>query len=248
MFIKNTLMVALATGLVLSCSRSEPEHAAAEPTATAAPPPAPEAAPADPTVVDPAHYKTEFENDRVRIVRITYGPNEGSVMHYHPDNVAVFLTDNTAEMTLPGGDTVEISLKAGQAMFEAAGEHLPKNTSDQPLEVVLVELKDAGSPPSAAAGPDPTQVDADHYTTEFDNDRVRVVRIAYGPGEESVMHYHPDSVAVFLTDHRVQMTGPDGETSQIGASAGEAIFMPAGQHLPKNISESAWELLLVELK
>ncbi len=248
MFIRNALLVALATGLVLSCSKSEPDNNAPEPTATVAPAPAPQPAPADPTVVDSDHYKTEFENDRVRIVRISYGPNDGSVMHYHPDNVAVFLTDNTAEMTLPGGDTVEVSITAGQAMFEPAGEHLPRNASDLPLEVVLVELKDAESPASAADGPDPTQADADHYTTEFENDRVRVVRIAYGPGEESVMHYHPDSVAVFLTDHLVQMTGPDGETSEIGASAGEAIFMPAGQHLPKNISESAWELLLVELK
>ena len=30
----------------------------------------------DATVVDPEHYTVEFENDYVRIVRISYGPNE----------------------------------------------------------------------------------------------------------------------------------------------------------------------------
>ncbi len=95
---------------------------------------------------------------------------------------------------------------------------------------------------------DPTVVDSSHYTAEFENDRVRIVRIAYGAGEESVMHYHSDSVAVFLTDHLVQMTMPDGETEEVSAKSGEAIFLPAGQHLPKNISDAPWELILVELK
>ncbi len=42
---------------------------------------------------------------------------------------------------------------------------------------------------------DPVKVDSKHYKIEFENDRVRVVRIKYGPGEKSVMHSHPESVA-----------------------------------------------------
>ena len=61
-------------------------------------------------------------------------------------------------------------------------------------------------------------------------------------------HYHPDSVAVFLTDHLVQMTSPDGSTSEMKVAAGESMFAPAGQHLPKNISGKPMELILVELK
>src|SRR2546422_5729557 len=37
----------------------------------------------DAVKVDPKHYKVELENDRVRVVRITYGPREKSVMHGH---------------------------------------------------------------------------------------------------------------------------------------------------------------------
>ena len=32
-------------------------------------------------------------------------------------------------------------MKPGQTMLVPAGEHLPENVSDQPFEVVLVELK-----------------------------------------------------------------------------------------------------------
>ncbi len=45
----------------------------------------------DPVKVDPKHYKVEFENAQVRVLRIRYGPHEKSVMHDHPDSVAVLL-------------------------------------------------------------------------------------------------------------------------------------------------------------
>jgi hypothetical protein len=38
----------------------------------------------DPVKVDPSHYKVELEKDRVRVLRINYGPRERSVMHGHP--------------------------------------------------------------------------------------------------------------------------------------------------------------------
>jgi glycine betaine/choline ABC-type transport system substrate-binding protein len=38
-------------------------------------------------------YRVTFENDQVRLLRINYGPNEKSVMHEHPNSIAVFLTD-----------------------------------------------------------------------------------------------------------------------------------------------------------
>ncbi len=95
----------------------------------------------DPVVVDPGHYKVEFENDQVRVLRITYGPNEKSVMHYHPTAVGVFLDDMKVQFTLPDGQTVEDQGKAGEATWTEAGPHLPQNLTDQPFELILVELK-----------------------------------------------------------------------------------------------------------
>jgi hypothetical protein len=48
---------------------------------------------ADPVKVDPKHYKIEFENERVRVLRIRYGAGEKSVMHSDPESISVFLTD-----------------------------------------------------------------------------------------------------------------------------------------------------------
>ncbi len=252
-----TILIFALTSLLwgVSCSKSEPEAAPEpQPAAEAAPELAPEpAAPEvaggpDPTVVDAAHYSAEFENERVRILRITYGPGEASVMHYHPDSVAVFLTELLVEMTMPDGSTEEMVAGAGDANFTEAVMHMGRNVGEHPLELVEIELKPGAPSMAEPDGPDSTVVDPAHYSTEFENERVRIVRIAYGPGEASVMHYHPDSVAVFLTEHLVEMTMPDGSTEEIEAGAGDVLFIPAGLHLPRNIAEEAWELVLVELK
>ena len=95
----------------------------------------------DPTVVDAKHYKVMFENDQVRVLKITYGPGEKSVMHEHPNGVAVFVTDGQIKFELPDGKSQDATVKAGEAMFAPGGKHLPENVGDKPFEVVLVELK-----------------------------------------------------------------------------------------------------------
>jgi quercetin dioxygenase-like cupin family protein len=95
----------------------------------------------DPVKVDAKHYKVEFENDQVRVLRITYGAHEKSVMHDHPANVAVFLTDGTARFTLADGKTVDAPAKAGSIQWDAGGKHLPENVGDKPFELIVVELK-----------------------------------------------------------------------------------------------------------
>jgi beta-alanine degradation protein BauB len=85
----------------------------------------------------------------VRVLRVHYGPHEKSVMHHHPDSVITCITDMHAKFNMPDGTSVVQDMKAGQTMFTPAGTHLPENTSDAPMEGVLVELKH----PAAAAKP-----------------------------------------------------------------------------------------------
>ena len=96
----------------------------------------------DAVKADPQHYTVEFENDRVRVIRIKYGPGEKSVMHTHGPNVTISLTDTAVRMTLPDGTSAEVTGEAGTTLWRDAEEHLPENLSDEPLEVVLVELKE----------------------------------------------------------------------------------------------------------
>jgi hypothetical protein len=95
----------------------------------------------DAVKVDAKHYKVEFENEHVRVLRITYGPGEKSVMHEHLPNVAVFLTDTKGKFTMPDGTTQEFENKAGTTQWDPGGKHLPESRSDKPFELILVEIK-----------------------------------------------------------------------------------------------------------
>ena len=100
----------------------------------------------DAAKVDAKHYKVEFQNSRVRIVRAHYGPHEKSVMHSHPDSVAIFQTDGRVKFTFPNGKTEERDMKAGQALWTPAVRHLPENLTDNDMEVILVEFKTRRKP------------------------------------------------------------------------------------------------------
>jgi uncharacterized RmlC-like cupin family protein len=53
----------------------------------------------------------------------------------------VHLTDAHVRFTFPDGKTEEVGVKAGEVLSYPAGEHLPENLSDQPLELVFFECK-----------------------------------------------------------------------------------------------------------
>ena len=97
--------------------------------------------PADPVQVDSGHYRVLLENDVVRVLKISYGPGEKSVMHWHPAHIAVGITDSHVRMSFPDGSTQDLTLAAGDVIEAPAGEHLPENLTDQPMEVVAIELK-----------------------------------------------------------------------------------------------------------
>lgn len=103
--------------------------------------PKPQLAVQDPVQVDPKHYKVELENDQVRVLRINYGAHEKSVMHSHPDSVAVFLDAVHCKFTFPDGKTEEHKFRAGDTLFTPAGSHLPENLSNLPINIMLIELK-----------------------------------------------------------------------------------------------------------
>lgn len=110
----------------------------------------------DAVKVDPKHYSVVTENDQVRILKVHYGPHEKSVMHSHPATVAVFLTDAKGTFTFPDGKKEDFNIKAGQSQYSAAGTHLPENTGDAGMDVIVIELKGkAAKPPAKPAAAKP---------------------------------------------------------------------------------------------
>jgi quercetin dioxygenase-like cupin family protein len=99
-----------------------------------------------------------------------------------------------------------------------------------------------------ALAQDAVKVDGKHYKVETENAQVRVLRVHYGPHEKSVMHKHPATVAVFLTDADAQFTFPDGKKQTVKVKAGETQYSEPTTHLPENTSDKPFDVIVIELK
>jgi mannose-6-phosphate isomerase-like protein (cupin superfamily) len=95
---------------------------------------------------------------------------------------------------------------------------------------------------------DAVKVDPKHYTVVSENDQVRILKIHYGPHEKSVMHSHPATVVVFMSDSKGKFTFPDGKTEDFTTKIGETLYGEAGTHLPENTGDKPLDGILVELK
>jgi len=206
---------------------------------------------ADAVTAAPDQYSTAFENDAVRVVRVSYEPGESSAMHSHPAHCAVALSDLTMRMTPQEGEAADLGMGMGEVACVEAGAHSMENTSSEAASVVLVEFKPGAAAGSATLPDYPGAVSADpsHYTVEHENDVARLLRIRYGPGETSVMHRHPANCAIFINDQPTTFEIPDGETIENpGFESGHVECWDAEAHLPTNTGDEGLELILVELK
>ena len=85
--------------------------------------------PHDPVRADPQHFKVEFDNDQVRVLRMTLGPHESTpLVTWSLNQVEIFLTGNDAH-------------KPGEAIWVAPGMRKEVNVGANPLEAILVQAK-----------------------------------------------------------------------------------------------------------
>lgn len=194
----------------------------------------------DPVKVDPEHYQLEFENDDVRVLRVTYGPGEKSPMHRHRPHVVVFLTGGQFRFSVPSGTTIESPAgepgDAGWADTDLI--HAPENTGSARAELVLVEVKRTGSPAFKPAALDPVKLNPARFTVVLENEHVRVLRNKVAAGQPGVVHEHPSTVVVRISG------GPGNE--QPPAVSWEQGPLKHGD--PGRKAPAGGEVVIVELK
>jgi quercetin dioxygenase-like cupin family protein len=107
----------------------------------------------DPTKVEPKHYKLDFENDKVQVVSVHYGPHEKSALHEHPGGVVVILTAAHLRFTDESGKTREVFSKPGEARWYPAFKHRVENLGDTPYDAVYVGIKGLSAAASGTNNP-----------------------------------------------------------------------------------------------
>ena len=206
------------------------------------------AAAQDAVAVAPGAYTIELENEWVRVLRLKLAPREATAVHVHSAVVAVLLTDARVNVTQADGTAQPITRQAGDVLYQAGmPPHSEQNLSDQPLEVVVVELKPGGGS-SAPVSLDPVTLDPDHHPVLIDNPRVRVIRTILEPRLKSPMHEHPHYVVVYLTELHTTMKMADGREVDNPRKPGDVAWRDALKHETEQMGDKTAVEIQIELK
>tara|TARA_B100000925_G_scaffold92486_1_gene67192 strand:- start:337 stop:639 length:303 start_codon:yes stop_codon:yes gene_type:complete len=85
------------------------------------------------------------ENERVRVTRFDFGPNQETGWHIHEyDYVITAITDCFMMLQNPDGTEAESEVTAGNAYMRDAGvHHNVINTSDKKMSFIEIEFKES---------------------------------------------------------------------------------------------------------
>ena len=196
--------------------------------------------------------RTVVENDEVKVLSVDVAPRQKTRLHDHKVNrVMIYLQPGMQRIDYQAGKKTVLNWKAGEAKWSpASGMHIAEITSDQPVTIVEIELKNAGTTAKAGSQAlDPLKVDPKHYKMEFENPQVRVFRVKLGPKESIPLHEHAlNRVVTYLTSQKVKITTPDGKSEISQHQAGDASWGGPAKHTEENLNDSLMEALVVELK
>ncbi len=96
----------------------------------------------DPLDVAPHMYKKLFENERVRVMEVTFNPGDSILAHSHPDHHVYAASGGTLKISKPDGSSVDAEIKTGDVLFIPAETHWAKNIGKTTIKLIVNELKE----------------------------------------------------------------------------------------------------------
>ena len=96
---------------------------------------------ADPLEVAPDMYKLIYENDRVRVMQVTFQVGGKIAEHSHPDHFLHVLEGGNLQITKADGTVTDAELKVGDVIWINAETHSAVNTGTTPVRLLVTELR-----------------------------------------------------------------------------------------------------------
>ena len=208
--------------------------------------------------------KVEFENEQIRLLRVSLGPHQKGAVHSHPSRLGVTLVSNDIRVYFPDGATKSSTSAAHEYFWSEPVTHQVENISDAPMQNIEIELKQARGtgvevkpasrePLARGTAVDPVPVEEEpHHHVRFENQYVRVLDVVLKPGETTLFHRHSlDNVAVQLSDATIRRQFPGGDWSTSPAKDGSVGFT-AGTRIPyvhrlANVGNTVFHVMDIEI-
>ena len=213
------------------------------------------ARPQDLVAVAPKAAKVEYEDARIRVVRLRIAPRETLPMHDRPSRVVIPLTLNDVTSTRPDGVSHEVRAEAGKPAWSEPAKRSITN-HDTAVENIVVEFKQPLAPAKPLAEPPNPRpagfIEDKSHRWLFENQYVRVYEDRIPPGEMTDFHRHTlDSVEVFLSAATTagQLEGQEWGKDKMhepGAVAFDNFSKHPITHRGRNDGKSEFRVILVQ--
>jgi quercetin dioxygenase-like cupin family protein len=192
-------------------------------------------------------YRLIAENEDVRLLDVNLAPGAKTVMHSHPDVMAVMLQPGATKWTMPDGKTAQSApdTKRGTVIAMDAQTHISENLGKTPLRAVLIEFKK----PAPAAGTARKASSAPSCKVITESPHATAQLCTGAAGSMVAKHTHAAGVVyVALTDLTAEITDSTGKTHTMDLKKDSATIAPPETHSGKNTGKAAYKLIVVDLK
>lgn len=202
----------------------------------------------DGLIAHPDVYRVQFENDWVRLVRVTLPANSSLPEHTHPPGVMLHVYFNDADPVVfeHDGSPGSITRPYVQARSYRVGRATPETHAvinrGGVSDFMRIELKTSGDPGFGRRIPAPPLGDSTRAVVEVTNSQFRASRITVAAGQS--FEVMADSAAPALI---IALT--DGIAIDAGSALriGQEQFVDVGRRaLIKNVGAATVELLRVD--
>jgi quercetin dioxygenase-like cupin family protein len=101
---------------------------------------------------------------------------------------------------------------------------------------------------SSSSAQDVATVAPDVYKVILENEKVRVLKGHFDPGDSVAVHSHPDHFVYALSGGTLRLNHAGKESSVVNIEPGQVMWIPAEAHSARNIGKTALEFVVTELK
>jgi oxalate decarboxylase/phosphoglucose isomerase-like protein (cupin superfamily) len=91
--------------------------------------------------IAPDFHKVIFEDDKVRVLKVTVPVGASAAMHWHPQNSNYVVGGGLLRFERPDGSVSDVELSVGQVTSAPEGLHAVQNIGTTGVQTIQTELK-----------------------------------------------------------------------------------------------------------
>jgi hypothetical protein len=216
----------------------------------------------DPLKVAPQAYKLLFENDWVKVVRVSYAPHEKIIAHEHTPTASayVYLNDGGPvvfnHVDKDYGAVTRPATKAGSfRVYKGIQElHEVENKSDLPSEFLRVEFKTDPVDEKSLRGKffrEEYPAGENFQKVQFENQQIRITRLVCAKGKKLDASTNSSEPSLFITlsPANFKVSKSKGGAKKIKLSLGQSKWVAMSQQETlENIGDAPAEMLRFDFK